>query len=486
MEGNSQGVCSSDHKNGMASDDIVDRGSGSSSNNKVLPTNKKALKQTYRREKKIRKLQVQWEHAHHRRDAVVADRAARELDALGVTPVRTAESVPLRLARAVIEEMNVHLQQRAWAGCGAAVVGAKVTTTTATPTDPASTAATPADPASTVRQAVGDDDEAKQQQQRYEQSHALLKNMTKGTAHIDLFHNLTALQGYTRRKFQSRAMLVAKSLDKLVLLQQKSNLGNSSGSNNSMVEPPVSSVNIHTIDAMVRQLQSVATICSIGSGPGCDAVGCWAYLQQLQRSAVAATESSSWSSTTASRGTSTPVNHIVLLDWAMEQWKPITGITRELLLADAEFAGCVTMASCNVRLPMDANDGPRGVLPLLNQNNNTGGINTTDDGGCSSTIYLLSYLLSETRGEWTSFVDDLIARSPSGTLFFISDPTAWQLHLFRKRYDSSSCSTGDDPSPPPPPTKGLDIVWLDSSMDHPELQSLETRFGPAVLLGMKR
>jgi hypothetical protein len=32
----------------------------------------------------------------------------------------------------------------------------------------------------------------------------------------------------------------------------------------------------------------------------------------------------------------------------------------------------------------------------------------------------------------------------------------------------------------------MDFVWLDSSMHQPELQLLEGRVGPAVLLGIKR
>jgi hypothetical protein len=62
-----------------------------------------------------------------------------------------------------------------------------------------------------------------------------------------------------------------------------------------------------------------------------------------------------------------------------------------------------------------------------------------------------------------------VRRTDPGTLFIFSDPTAWQLHLFMER--SSYC---------------MDFCWLDSSMYRPELQALEGRVGPAVLVGIKR
>jgi hypothetical protein len=51
----------------------------------------------------------------------------------------------------------------------------------------------------------------------------------------------------------------------------------------------------------------------------------------------------------------------------------------------------------------------------------------------------------------------------------LTEPTAWQLHIFRTRYHHV-----------------IDYVWLDTSLYRPDLQELETRNGPAVLLCRRR
>jgi hypothetical protein len=48
----------------------------------------------------------------------------------------------------------------------------------------------------------------------------------------------------------------------------------------------------------------------------------------------------------------------------------------------------------------------------------------------------------------------------------LSEPTAWQLHSFLEHYAEYIASH----------------QWLDSSQDEPELQPLEARMGPAVVL----
>ena len=125
---------------------------------------------------------------------------------------------------------------------------------------------------------------------------------------------------------------------------------------------------------------------------------------------------------------------------------------------------------------------------------------------CSSLVYtattssttlvdlvVVSYVLTETRGKWHAFFHDLIvarwrdrdtdnnhdnnddaqaaSHSPlpllsSGTLLLMSEPTAWQLHHWLQLVGS----------------RLSDYEWLDSSRLSPELQLLEGRIGPAVLL----
>lgn len=95
-------------------------------------------------------------------------------------------------------------------------------------------------------------------------------------------------------------------------------------------------------------------------------------------------------------------------------------------------------------------------------------IRPASDNKCSIDIVIVSYLLSETRDKWQIFMDDLINfHLRSNAIVLLSDPTAWQLHIFRQRY-----------------IQRIDFMWLDSSMLHPRLQSLEGRVGPAVLIGI--
>ena len=67
----------------------------------------------------------------------------------------------------------------------------------------------------------------------------------------------------------------------------------------------------------------------------------------------------------------------------------------------------------------------------------------------------------------TQFTEENINNNYNTVLLLISDPTAWQLHVFRTRYEHI-----------------IDFIWLDSSMYYPFLQDLETRVGPGTLMGI--
>eukprot|EP00984_Skeletonema_dohrnii_P029621 scaffold20380_cov78-Skeletonema_dohrnii-CCMP3373.AAC.2 len=115
----------------------------------------------------------------------------------------------------------------------------------------------------------------------------LLHHMTKGTQALTMFQDATALRGYTRKKFYSRAGLVVESLGKLS--PEQSSLSNKKD----------------VIDACWKNLERINRVCSIGCGPGCDAVGLLAFLKGYVPNHNANSSSM----------------HFILLDYAMEEWK---------------------------------------------------------------------------------------------------------------------------------------------------------------------
>jgi hypothetical protein len=282
-----------------------------------------------------------------------------------------------------------------------------------------------------------------------EQARVLLQHMTLGTVDVSMMDNEAALRGYTRHKFFERAMLVVQSLAKLT-----------------STDGPFEDVWYH-------RLQSVYTICSVGCGPGGDAVGVLAFLQTFLSENQQAQQQQQQQQQQQRR-------RLVLFDWAMPQWSSLVlNPLQEILLAHASAS--VNLAECDVRTSLwtdPIHKAARRHLFMDDQiNKNDEPCSTRDDNGpdlnSSATnvvdLFVISYLLCETRGQWHFFLDDVVASSRPGTMFLLTDPTAWQLHLFRERYDEQ-----------------ISWQWLDSSMHRPELQPLEGRVGPAAVVGIKQ
>jgi hypothetical protein len=235
-------------------------------------------------------------------------------------------------------------------------------------------------------------------------------HMKKGTQTREQFDSAPALHGYTRNKFFERARLVVTSVGRLFLDQ-----------------PHLPNRVLQ--ERLKHKLQSVQSLASIGCGPGCDAVGMMAFLESIRIGKL---------------------ETIILLDWAVDKWSHILQTLETLIVP--KYVDSVSCAFCDVRVSL--------TDPVYATANDL--LRTT-----KVDMYILSYLLSETRGKWQTFLDELVPQASLGTLFLISDPTAWQLHLLVERSDC------------------CEWVWLDSSMYRPELQALEGRVSAAVVLGIK-
>lgn len=259
-------------------------------------------------------------------------------------------------------------------------------------------------------------------QEQTDQAVELLRNMTKGTQSRSMFKNVDAIHGYTRQKFFERAMLVALSFAKLKPADMRN------GADNCELRLQV-----------WKKLKSIRRICSIGCGPGNDAVGVLAFLKAID-------------------GRENPqLEHALLLDWAMNDWKlivdPLSGIVVPNNVQTVDISTCDVSKSL-----LDAEANLQAKEKLL-----------SDASSANVDLFLISYLLTEIRGKWDGFLTELIKMSKPDTLYYFAEPTPWQLHRVKELF-------GDV----------LDFIWLDSSMDEPEMQPLDNRLGPGVLLGKKR
>jgi hypothetical protein len=344
----------------------------------------------------------------------------------------------------------------------------------------------------------------------------LLNHMTKGTQTLDMFHNHTALRGYLQHKFQERAMLVVTALHRLCHepichrngaatdfrtgaegVPTVNNHISQETCQSSTLEDQAEHIPTTTFSPLFvtaqcqsriqKRIREIRSVASIGCGPGCDAVGIAAFLSSFQSAPSPASKDC------------TLLDRIVLLDWALPQWHSLLTSLSDILLHNgfpAAMRGCkivreVEMAVCDVRSPLLAEDAwpSASVSPMDNlecyqlltkkysaQNPSppydaaTTAVNAEAPAVSAWAVdmFVVSYLLSETRHKWFHFIDDIVKMSAPGTLFLLTDPTAWQLHLLQNR-------CGDL----------VHWIWLDSSMHHPELQLLENRIGPAVLMGIK-
>lgn len=275
------------------------------------------------------------------------------------------------------------------------------------------------------KQQQGNTTNKETKQVQTDQAVALLRNMSKGTQEKHMFQDANTLLGYSRQKFFERAMLVCNSFLKL-----RPNTNNASSVNNEDTELRKS---------VWDRLCSVRRVCSVGCGPGNDAVGVVAFLKAIGKG-------------------SPQLEHAILLDWAMDDWKLVIDPLCDIVVPDHVQA--METSTCDVSESLLESVANRQAKELLLDN---------DASESNVDLFLISYLLTEVRGQWQEFVKEMIQVSKPNTLFYLAEPVPWQLHRIKELYKDL-----------------LEFIWLDSSMNQPEMQPLDNRLGPGVLLGRKR
>ena len=281
----------------------------------------------------------------------------------------------------------------------------------------------------------------------------LLKHMTKGTQNPKMFQDSDALWGYTRQKFNERALLLCSSLGRIRPSSQ--GIGDDEDENNCGAQCDNNDAIMLKQKLILKRAwdiiseNGVRKACSIGCGPGNDAVGLISFLRMIL-------------------GTKTKIlDDILLVDWSINEWKSavIDPLKDILLHGNLVREGGVKTLFGDVTkdLEDEANASLKAHLCMPDHN----GV----DGECTSDydMYLISYLLSETRGKWESFFESLVKNSKAGSMFYFAEPIPWQLHRFIDIFEDY-----------------LDFVWVDSSMEHPGLQGAERRAGPAILFAIRR
>ena len=453
---------------------------------------KKHLERQLKLQCRLSKYKVQYQTAMERRDFNVAQRAAEQYQQLVAKQQQQQQqqlpSLPqlheqLLLdaaqndtgpARTIVESLYHRLQARL-NNCYEEVT----TSTTCTTNDEGSAAPSGGGgdaSASATAAATNNNNNDNIKEIRYQKARSLLWHMHHATLEPTMLNDPDALRGYTRHKFIKRAMLVVHSLQKL-----KAYYYALSTNKESMLQEGHSC----WMRVIWTRLMSVRTVVSIGCGPGCDGVGAVSFLWQHR----SYDHDNGNNNNTRGR---LPPPRVVFLDWAMDQWSFLLHPLVEEMLAykdtkskeSSSSPSCllisqVQMAACDVQAPLVEEEEKLEDMLGKQQKETTNararqvllqGKQSSQDEQDDIHLYLLSYVLSETRERWYAMLDDLVLRhSRPGTLFWIADPTAWQLHVFLQRYEAHLQAH----------------TWLDSSMERPDLQGLNGRVGPAVLLAVK-
>jgi len=379
-------------------------------------------------------------------------------------------------------------------------------------------------------------------QQQNTQAVKLLKHMTKGTQQQSMFADPSALKGYTRQKFNERAMLFYTSMERLRWPDPSSNRPTTITSDNDGEEEYCLTSDQERIrEKVFAMIQGgkIRNICSIGCGPGNDALGVLTFLRMVygntQCTTTTVTDATTpplIQSTISSSLSSSPIlERVILLDWAIDEWSDTILQPFRKIVQDHKLVRTIEVGFCDVTKKLNDSSNDDARLLMLGSDGDDERSQTRYSGGRSSSssssreekkegsgidegdqvkrqdplptlhskrmstttdtdisesttnqitttttntkyncdLFVISYLVSETRGQWEGFFTDLIHAVDSGTMFYFAEPVPWQLHRLCDLFQEL-----------------LEFLWIDSSMYYPSLQCLDRRVGPAILFACKK
>ncbi|KAL9190756.1 hypothetical protein ACHAXT_000462 [Thalassiosira profunda] len=190
--------------------------------------------------------------------------------------------------------------------------------------------------------------------QQTKKARHLLRNMTKGTQSKSMFQDVTTLRGYARQKFHGRASLIVESFGKLspeYLKEAASMSSMDDGQQRQWTQQ------MEIMNMCWEKLGRIEKVCSLGCGPGNDAVGLTAFL----RSYFDCKEG---------------INEMSLLDYAIDEWK--SAVLDDLVpLLVPESAKKMTCQHCDITGHLS----DECIVQIAKE----------------ADIFLTSYLLTETR-----------------------------------------------------------------------------------------
>lgn len=279
--------------------------------------------------------------------------------------------------------------------------------------------------------------DSKGKQRQLDDGVKLLRHMTKGTQDISMFHNQSCW-GYCRQKFYGRALLLCQSLYRLIVSQE--NLDSILDCKPDDEKSEIMFQHKQRQDMYIRT-KSVQRVFSIGCGPGNDAVGLITFLRMIHGDRFDG------------------LRDLILLDWSIDAWRESTLETLQCILHDRKLVKSILTEYCDVTKDM-TNGLDRKIKDI---------ILLPPSKEDEVDIFLISYLLSETRDKWSTFFTELIHISRPGSLFYFAEPIPWQLHQLIQMFEQD-----------------LIFAWIDSSRDNPSLQKLNGRTGPAVLFAKRK
>jgi hypothetical protein len=419
---------------------------------------KKLLKLKLKFQRRVHKLETRISHAISRKDPVVEARARSDLEELLQSQAwdgsyclsfnrteRTESSNPGDKQNAAIEEVTLIFRQLL------------------------------ASLDQCTKQSTPDEDVSVKQIQN-SKARNLLQHMTKGTQTSDMFRDVVALRGYVRKKFHGRAALIIKSLDGLSpeALQMAPDVEQIHEDYRMQYQ---SQRELMTL--CYHKLSMIERVCSIGCGPGNDAVGLIAFLLAY----LSDGHDGNKFTTTATKPT---LKEVLLLDFAIDEWKE-AALNDLIPILQPHFVEHISCENCDVTKPLvSTSQIELGDASVINGEPNNPCIAKFVQ---SADMFLTSYLLSETRYNWDVFFVQLVQLAPVGSLFYFAEPMAWQLHRLVRL---SSCPSNPNHTEKVSdaidlsPLHRLKFVWIDSSMHYPALQQMDGRAGgPAVLLAIK-